>query len=601
MEAANEELLAISEDLMAKEKALFSEKVFSETLLESIPGLFYVYDDRRNLIRWNKNHEKMTGYSAEELSDVNLLSWFDEHDSVKIGAVYEEVINTGYGEVEAYLNTRGGEQLYIHFNNVRMTIDEKTYFLGVGIDISERKKAEDTVKNALLFQQILMDAVPLPVYYKNTDCVFMGGNKAFEKYLGLSPEQYIGKTWYDFAPAELAAVYDKTDREMLENPGVKIYEPQMITADGQLHDIISSKSLFMDTEDKVAGLICVVNDITERKKMEKALSEEKEKYRLLVANSHDIIYTHTLDGIFTFVSPSWTKVLGHPEDHVVGHSFREFVHPDNVPDIITRTKRVVETGIIQGEVSYRIRHVDGTWRWHTTNVSLLKDDSGRIIGIQGSARDITERKQAEDKIQSLLAEKELILREVHHRIKNFMNTIKGLILLQLDSVKEPSAVSALQDVESRIFSMIVLYDKLYNADNYNDLSVADFIPSLMDEIMAIFPNNDSVKTEKNIDYFVLDSKKLQPLGIIINELLTNIMKHAFKGRNDGLITVSATSRDNHVSLVIRDNGIGIPESVGFENSIGFGMQLVSMLTEQIDGSIRIERGEGTKFVLEFDI
>ena len=122
----------------------------------------------------------------------------------------------------------------------------------------------------------------------------------------------------------------------------------------------------------------------------------------------------------------------------------------------------------------------------------------------------------------------------------------------------------------------------------------------MDETVKNFPNSVSVKINKKFDEIILDAKRLQPLGIIINELLTNIMKYAFQGRNDGLITVSASLKDTRVSIVVQDDGIGIPDAVNFDNSPGFGLQLMGMLTRQLKGTIRIERENGTRIVLEFE-
>ena len=207
--------------------------------------------------------------------------------------------------------------------------------------------------------------------------------------------------------------------------------------------------------------------------------------------------------------------------------------------------------------------------------------------------------QSEIKIKSMLTEKEILLKEVHHRIKNNMNTIKSLLFLQADSLQDPTVVAALNDAESRVESMMLLYDKLYRSDGFRELSVKEYLPLLVDEIISNFPNKEIVKVEKHIDDFILDADTLSPLGIIINELLTNIMKYAFTGRSSGLIIISASSKDKHTRLVIEDNGIGLPKVFDFKNSTGFGMQLVSMLTEQIKGSISVERVNGTKFVLEF--
>jgi two-component sensor histidine kinase len=214
-------------------------------------------------------------------------------------------------------------------------------------------------------------------------------------------------------------------------------------------------------------------------------------------------------------------------------------------------------------------------------------------------KEILERIKNEETVKSLLVEKEFILKEVHHRIKNNMTTIIALLNLQTGTVKDISAVTAIKEAESRVRSMMVLYDKLYLSENFNHLSVKDYLSSLIDEIIMNFPNRGSVAVIKNIDDFILDSKSLFSVGIIINELLTNIMKYAFQGKEGGVITASASLMDKNVQLVIQDDGIGIPEWVDFENSNGFGLMLIKMLTHQLSGNIRIERNNGTGFILEF--
>ncbi len=132
-----------------------------------------------------------------------------------------------------------------------------------------------------------------------------------------------------------------------------------------------------------------------------------------------------------------------------------------------------------------------------------------------------------------------------------------------------------------------------------NVSMQDYLPTLVDEIIRNFPNRQIVKVEKYMDDFILDAKRIQSLSIIINELLTNVMKYAFVGRNKGLITVSAINDNDHIIISVQDDGNGMPESVSFENSTGFGLQLVHALTQQLNGVIRIERRNGTKVVLEF--
>lgn len=225
---------------------------------------------------------------------------------------------------------------------------------------------------------------------------------------------------------------------------------------------------------------------------------------------------------------------------------------------------------------------------------------GLVIIRRIISKNMLERKKSDKQIVSLLKEKEILLKEVHHRIKNNMNTIKGILFLQADSLKDSSAIAALHDAERRVESMMVLYDKLYLSDNFTDISIKKYLPVLVEEIVRNFPNSEKVKIEDHVDNFIIEAEKLFPLGIVVNEIITNMMKYAFEGRESGVIRLTALLNNNHVTIEIRDNGIGIPESINIKNSSGFGMQLVVMLLEQIAGTIRIERVDGTRFVLEFD-
>jgi two-component sensor histidine kinase len=215
------------------------------------------------------------------------------------------------------------------------------------------------------------------------------------------------------------------------------------------------------------------------------------------------------------------------------------------------------------------------------------------------AKDVTDRRKVEEELRSLLAEKELLLKEVHHRIKNNMNAICSLLAIQAQTLSDPIAIEVLKDAGSRVQSMTVLYDKLYQSPKHDSIQVGDYLPALVEEIVSTFHSHTSIRIVTKIDAFTLDAARLQPIGIIINELVTNIMKYAFRGRAEGSIEVSARLDGTRVSIAVGDDGGIMPESIDFDESTGFGLLLVKMLTMQLDGAIRIERDEGTTVVLEF--
>lgn len=200
-----------------------------------------------------------------------------------------------------------------------------------------------------------------------------------------------------------------------------------------------------------------------------------------------------------------------------------------------------------------------------------------------------------------LQEKEILMREVHHRIKNNIASIQSLISLQAKAIDNPEAKTALQDTLSRVKSMKTLYDKLLISEDYSEISAKAYTEKLLQSVLEIFPESGFVKVEKEIDEFTLDTKRLYSLGIIINELLTNIMKYAFSERSDGKITISLKRLNDHVYLDLQDNGRGLPPDFDLEKTKGFGLMLVSMMTEQLQGEFEIKNENGTLSRFKFQL
>jgi len=341
------------------------------------------------------------------------------------------------------------------------------------------------------------------------------------------------------------------------------------------------------------GFILMVNQ-----RLNAETLEEREKMQMVFEISPDaVLITRLRDGLVVDVNAGFLAITGYAREEIIGKTIFDMDVWDD------RRDRDHYFVCLEGE-----GHVENS------ELPFRRKDGSRFVGMISGRRilihdqahaitvvyDFTERRLAEQRIRDLLAEKELILKDVHHRIKNNMSAMYSLLSLQAGTLKEPLSVSALEDAANRVQSMMVLYDKLYKAAAYGELSIAEYLPSLVDEIISNFPNAGTIRVEKKLEDFAVGVGALQPLGLIVNELLTNIMKYAFKGSGGGTIAISASLKDNLVSIVIADNGNGMPESVDFENSTGFGLVLVKALTQQIKGKISIERGNGTTILLEFE-
>ncbi len=372
---------------------------------------------------------------------------------------------------------------------------------------------------------------------------------------------------------------------------------------------IHSNAAYDAARNYVTGTI---QDITDLKTTEQRLKKEQERLQNLL----NVTGTGTWEwnirtGEDTFDANS-AALLGYTLTELQPNSFETWMnlkHPDD-----HREAEALLQAHLRGETEVytyesRMRHKNGSWGWVLGRGKITeRDGDGRPLVMSGIHIDITQLRQAEKRIEELLAEKVLLLKEVHHRVKNHLNTVCSLLALQADTVKEAAAAAALTDAGNRVAGMLLLYDELYRTDHCGDISVRVFLDPLVDRVVAAFPHGPAVRVRKDIVDVPLDTKRLQPLGIIVNELLTNSLKYAFKGASAGAsaggsagtIDVSLTSEHGRLTLVYADDGPGLPEGVDFDHSGGFGLMLVRELTQQLRGDIRLERNRGSCFILEFE-
>ena len=476
---------------------------------------------------------------------------------------------------------------------------------GLRIIFVRQKQTEEQLQKEMQFSKSVIDNISegICVCHNIKEFPFVKftvWNSRMTEITGYSKNHINQNGWYQTLypdPVMQAKAIERMSN-MRQGGDISREEWVVARADG-LNRVLSISTSIINSTDGSIHVLGLMQDITDRKQQEESIRSAEALYHNLVETSQDLIWQCDFEGRYTYLNPAWEDVFGYKLEEMLGRKFSDFQSSEMAIKDMEIFSSLIKGNTIKGLETVHLSK-NGKEINLIFNAIFLSDINGNIIGTCGTAYDITNRKHAEDKIKSLLQEKELILKEVHHRIKNNMNTIVSLLILQSMYLKDSSAIAALQDTKSRVESMVLLYDKLYCSTDYKNISVTEYLPPLIDGIIKNFSNSNSVSIVKEIDDFILELRKVQPVSIIINELLTNIMKYAFNGRADAIITVSVTLTGKMVSIKISDNGNGIPESVTFEKSPGFGMQLVSLLTAQIGGSIKIIRGDGTTFVLEFD-
>ncbi len=346
-------------------------------------------------------------------------------------------------------------------------------------------------------------------------------------------------------------------------------------------------------------------EIKERKLTEGALRESEEKYRELIQLSNSIILRMDNKGRVTYANDYALNFFGYSRDELLWKSVIGTIVPQtdrsgrNLEEMVDQL--VTDPTQFERNENENMRK-DGSHVWIVWSNRGIAEENGKIVEVLCIGTDITQRRLAEIEIKKLLGEKEIILHEVHHRIKNNMNTIAGLLYLQSMSIEDATAASALKDAHNRVLSMMLIYDKLFCSADFNSISTVSYFPELIAGIKSTFPDSGNIEIQTRIDDCVLDSNVLVPVGIVINELITNSFKYAFPGKRTGLIEIAfLKTGDKTFSIIFKDNGTGIPESIVLGESKGFGLNLVHLLTQQMQGRVEIIRGEGTTFKIMFTV
>lgn len=219
--------------------------------------------------------------------------------------------------------------------------------------------------------------------------------------------------------------------------------------------------------------------------------------------------------------------------------------------------------------------------------------SGMIINI-------TERKKTEEQLKKSLNEKEVLLREIHHRVKNNLQIIASLLHLQeVSACEEKGMGNVLKESGGRVMSMAMVHEKIYQSSNFTDFNFKQYIEKLVHDILHNYgTENGNIKVQLNIEDININIDTAMPIGLIINELITNIVKYAFP-QLEGTITIKLKSLSQQMELTITDDGIGLPEDIDIENPETLGLQLVNILLSQIDGEIKLDRNHGTEFKITY--
>lgn len=403
---------------------------------------------------------------------------------------------------------------------------------------------------------------------------------------------------------DLTKALEEIDKALKNITPNYVLEHRLRAKDGSYKWILArGKVLERDKEGKPLRMVGTHTDISDLKKAERMLIESESKYRALVENSPVLIMTTDAKEVIQFINfTGGTR----RHDEVIGHSLYNFVDKEYASIVKAAHKSVFKNKTVH---SYETLGIDGDGAkiWFQTHVGPILMGE-KVVGLTMFTRDITERKIAEAKILQSLKEKEVLLKEIHHRVKNNLQIISSILSLQANFIKDKKSAEMVRDIQGRIKSMSVIHDLLYQSKNFNNINFAEYLEIVIVNITHSFSPIERTKKELNapaldlkIENLYLDLEVAIPCGLIVNELITNSIKYAFSTQKKPVIHLSLKKEKNLITLIVQDNGKGLPPKLDIRNSKSLGLQLVTSLVEQLDGKLKVESKTGAKFTITFSI
>jgi len=572
---------------------------------ESATNLIYEWDLGSGL-DWLGNVDAFLGYQPNEIPRTwdGYTSLFHPEDRDRVLAAIEKQLKSEEPySVECRVRRKDGTYLYWQDRGsvVRDESGKPLKWLGAITDITARKQAEIALRESEERYRLLVETLPDGVVVHSQGRVVFA-NPAGAAILGAAgPADLIGKPVIEFVhPDYRELALKRIQQSIREGRPASLAEEKFIRLDGTSIYVEISAFPFHYAGNPV--MLTVFNDISERKRAEGDLRRMNAFLDSIVENIPNMIFLKDARELrFVRFNRAGEDLLGYSREDMLGKSDYDFF-PKEQADLFTGRDREVLRGkalVETQEESIQTRH-KGARTLHTQKVPIL-DASGEPEYLLGISEDITERKRAEEQVLISLREKDVLLQEIHHRVKNNMQVISSLFNLQAGHAGYEKYRGIFKEAQTRIRSMSLVHEKLYQSGHFSRIDFGGYIKSLAVHLVQVYrPQRGLIRLETDFDEVTLDISSAMPCGLLLNELISNALKHAFPDNRAGVVRIGLKrGPGGRIEIRVADDGIGLPADLDFRKAESFGLQIVNLLVGQLDASIELDRSNGTAFTVTF--
>jgi PAS domain S-box-containing protein len=565
-------------------------------------------------ITWSKTLFELFHRELAQLEPTfeELLQSFHPEDAVKLPAAIEKSMTTGesYKLILRVPQPQDSYRYIQAIGNVGCNAKGEVIRLyGTAQDITEQQmtlcelqKAEAALAKSEEQLRLTLEFTDIGTWDWNILTGEVIWNHNHYRLFGFEPQTIVPtyQVWRDAVhPDDIEKLEKAVLNSLSEKTSYELCEYRVIHPDGTVHWLTGRGRGIHNQAGEPIRMLGIIMDISDRKRAEQML----ELQAVITRNiAEGICLIRESDGVIVYTNPKFDQMFGYDSGELIGQHIAIVNYETEEKTAIAVYQKIV-AGIRQyGEFTYEVHNVkkDGTAFWCRGTSSIFRHhEYGKVfVAIQ---QDITQQKQADDKIRASLQEKEVLLQEIHHRVKNNLGIVSGLLQMQCRRTQDAQATAILRDSQNRIASIALVHEKLYRSEELADIDFAQYIPDLTTHLFDSYNvSSNQIKLIIQVENASLDIETAIPCGLIINELVSNALKYAFPEKLLGKIEVKFyQDMGGELILIVRDNGVGLPAEFDRTKTKTLGLTLVQGLVKQLRGDLDIKSEQGTEFKITF--
>ena len=577
------------------QKQLEGAERFNRSIIESSIDMIVALDVKGNILQFNHAASVEFGMSADDVKDMTAADFLSNPEDAE--NIISDLDRQGYyaGEISGKRSTGEVFQMLISIASLQNEKGEGTGYVLVGRDITDIRFAEQELRRSdERYRDILENASDL-VFQVNAKGGLEYANPAFFESLGYSPKELKSV----LIPDVIETPTNENKENWMELLAGQNNELNFRNKNGSILKVLGGGSVQTTNQGDLIGLRCIYSNVSEVRAYQRDAREKSAKLESIF-NSTRYLLMFTIDKDLRVTSVN--QNLRHTLKEQFGFD-TEIGTP-----IIETLKNFTEKSLYQGQFRLFSRAAQGTQQqfelplvtqsgevaWYQLFVNPVVFEEG-TEELSCIAYDITERKEIDNKIREALKEKEVLLQEVHHRVKNNLQVISSMLNLQRRFVDDQKMLDVLEESQNRISTMSFIHESLYQNSDFSSIGFADYLERLTQNLIQSYSNISArVELTSQLDDIYINLKQAIPCGLIVNELVSNCLKYAFKGRETGKIFLRVEKKGDELEIEVADNGVGLPDNFNIETNESLGVYLVQALTDQLDGALVVDNKQSDK-------